>query len=442
MTPSLFADVLQRLSAFALRRPGARPLGRVANLLTYLPLAVGVIACGLAASRKDKGGDFAPIHLTGVGVLDGSPIYDRAYQIQAFGTDYPPGLLPTGMFYPPSTGVAVLPFALLPFRIAQLCWWAVSVAVIAFGVSALLKTLRPEWGPQMWRLLAGAALFCSGVRWGLTPLQGAPLMFGLLCLFASALIKDNLRLAIGLAAFALAFKFTLAVPFLALLFLRRSYWGIGLCGALWLACNVLGMARVGGMVAWQDYRDSLHLVESFNDINTPDPWDPVSVPRIDLTYLVYGLTGWLHLAQAAAKGLAVLIGVALLLGAARAWKAPSVSQLAPYLLVATCLGSLIVYHHHYDMVVVLAPLLLFSLSRDTARVDGAQAWLLAPLWFMLLCLPIGQGHDLLIRWLGPSGCAVMNLSMPIAMLLGLVAGLRALWQELRAPSTVSAVGAT
>jgi hypothetical protein len=438
----MLAEFFRQFQALASRGPGSRPLSSAARWATYVPLLVGVVACGLASSRKDKGGDFAPIHLTGVGVLDGTPIYNRGYQIHEFSTSYPPGLLPTGMFYPPSTGVAVLPFAFLPFKVAQITWWALSVLVIAVGVRALIKVLRPDWGSHMWRLAAGAALFCSGVRWGLTPLQGAPLMFGVLCLFTSAVLQQKMRLAIALAAFALTFKFTLAVPFLALLFLRRSYWGLALCLSLWLACNVLGMARVGGMAAFHDYRASLGLVEGFNDINTPDPWDPVSVPRIDLTYLVYGLTGKLGLAQAAAKVFALLVGLLLLLAALRAWKAPSLAHVAPYLLVSTCLGSAIVYHHHYDLVVVLAPLLLLALSRERPKLGPVAAWLLAPLWLMLVALPIGTTHDLLIRLFGDRACALLNLSMPIASLLALGVGLRLLWLELRAPSVVSAVEVT
>jgi hypothetical protein len=374
--------------------------------------------------------------------LDGTPIYNRGYQIHEFGSTYPASMLPTGMFYPPSTGVAVIPLAFLPFRAAQICWWALSVIIIALGVRALVKTLRPDWAPHMWRLAAGAALFCSGVRWGLTPLQGAPLMFGVLCLFTSTLLKGNMRAAIALAAFALSFKFTLAVPFLALLFLRRSYWGLAVCLSLWIGCNVLGMARVGGMAAFNDYRAGLSQVEVFNDINTPDPWDPVSVPRIDLTYLMYGLTGALRLAQAAAKVFALVVGLLLLVAATRAWKAPNAAQVAPYLLVSTCLGSAIVYHHHYDLVVVLAPLLLLALSRERLTLSSVQAWLLVPLWTMLVALPIGTSHDLLIRLFGLRGCALLNLSMPLASLAALAVGLRLLWLELRAPRAVSAVGAT
>jgi hypothetical protein len=399
---------------------------------SYLLLLLGVLVCASASSRN--GGDFAPIHLTAAGLLRGSPIYNRAYQVAVFESDYPPGMLPTGMFYPPATGLAVLPFGLLPFRPAQIIWFGLTVASIVQGVRALLRSQRPEWGGHVWRFIAAAVLLCSGVRWGMTPLQGAPLMLGVLCLFCAAILGEQKRLAIALAMFALAFKFTLAVPFLAVLFLRRSFLGLAICLTLWVAANVLGMARLGGMAAFHDYRASLSLVESFHDINTPDPWEPISVPRIDLVYFVYGLVGKLPLAQIITKLVTLLVGAVLFLAALRAWKAPSARLVAPYVLASTCLGSLVVYHHHYDLVVVLAPLLLLALAPDRPKLSPGNAWLLAPLWLMLAALPIAQVHQVLTRMFGPQGGVVLNLSMPLVTLLGLGVGLRLLYAELRQPA--------
>lgn len=391
----------------------------VRELTSWAALLIGVLAFGIAASRA--GGDYAPVHLTSVGVLTGVPIYDRSFQLQIFPVHYP-GNLPQGMFYPPATGVALAPLGLLPYEWALVSWFALTLAALVLGVRSLVRALAPERHASVWRFAAAAVLASSALRWGLTPGQGAPLILGVTCLFVAALARGQTKLAIALATFALAFKFTLALPFLALLLLWRHFAGILVCLSFWLASNIWGMARVGGLMAFRQYSANIGLVEAMGDVNTPDPWELVSVPRTDLIYLFYGLLRDLPLSRVLTKVASGAVGLALVWLAFRIGPRPPLRQLFAYLLATTSLGLLVVYHHHYDLAVIIAPLLLLAVARQRLSLSRLDYALLCPLLIALAFLPIHQAQRLLIALLGPQGVAVLNFAFPLLTLAPLVVG--------------------
>jgi len=402
-----------------------------ANAASHGVLGLGLVALLFAASRG--GGDFGPMHLMGVAVVRGLPIYDRAFQLQLFANGEYPGP-PQGMFYPPATGVALLPLAWFSFRIAQHVWCGLTMLAIVFGVRALLKAARPDLQPRAWRFAAGFVMLSAGVRWGITPGQGAPLVLGLLCLFMAQLFNGNRWWAIAIAAFALAFKFTLAVPFLLLLLCFRNYRGLVLCAGTWVVSNAVGLYRVGGLTAMHDYKMNIATVEALGDINTPDPWAPISVPRTDLSYLAFGVLRNLPLARTLAQLACVVIAVVLIWLAWRLGPHPTLRQAFGYLLVGTCLGAAAVYHHHYDWAVLIAPLLLGCLLQERSGLKRTDWLLLSPMCAMLAFLPIALAQRLLIDAFGSRGVVLLNFSFPVLTLVGIGVGLLSLFSGLRRSS--------
>jgi len=375
-----------------------------------------------AASRR-QGQDFASLQLTAVGLATRAPLYDPQWLRTVYPIRYGLGA-PQGVFYPPATGVVMLPFAPLPFRVAQVAWLAVMIVSIVVGVRALVRLARPESSRTSWVLAAAVVLLSACVRWGTTPLQGAPLVLGLLCLFVQAIHLNRWGIAYAIAALVLAFKFTLALPFLGLLLLHRRYGGLAFALFAAVALNVAGFAWLGGRSVFEAYRQNIAFVEAFGDINTPDPWDPVSVPRLDWAYLFYGVSRNI----AGARLLTMLASAGTLLWLC--WEGFKVRNrltlqtTIAFLTPLACLGMLSVYHHHYDASLLAAPFLLVVLLSPSALSRSKWAVAMAfPLVFMMALLPIAVTQSLCRSVLGSNGTAIMNLAFPVAMTLTLLGAL-------------------
>jgi hypothetical protein len=381
-------------------------------------------AASWVASRR-MGGDFVALHCTALGIVRGAPVYDRAWQLAIFASDYP-SLSPQGMFYPPATGAAVAPFGLLPYRVAQVLWLTLMIGTVTFGVRELVRTVRPNSPAYGWSFAAGLVLLSACVRWGMTPLQGAPLVLGLLCIFVAALHTERHVLAAVIATFAIAFKFTLALPFLLLLLLYRRYRALAVAVGAWVALNALGFARMGGLSALRQYRANVAVLEAPGDLNTPDPWDPQSFPRTDWTYLLDGITRDLRLSQIATKLLTVAVGLFLVHFALTSPPIRSLRVVAAFLMAAACLGSLAVYHHIYDLSPLLVPALLFLLLRKQFALPNWMLALAFPVLALIVLTPIGLLQNLVRRAFGPSGTILINLAFPISITLALISSIAAL----------------
>jgi hypothetical protein len=332
-------------------------------------LAIGLLALtlGIAASVRAAmrlGVDFSFLHLTGKGLLAGVNVYDRAWQDSQFSELY--GLKPQlGMFYPPATGFVLVPLSILPYSVAQPLWLCILLGCVVLGVRLLVRSSLPEAAPYVWMLAAGGALLSAGARWAITPLQGAPLAFGLLCWLVVALQREQWKLAVALVAVAAAFKITLALPFFGLLLLYRRYAGVLAAGAICVGLNALGFAIMGAG-SFAGYLHNIAGVESFGDINSPDPSEVYSIPRVDWIYLFYGLTRSSQFSRIACLLVAVLALLWLARDAVRL-KAPfTLSELGLVLSALVCVGSAAVYHHHYDLLPFVVPFTLLAI--------GARPW--------------------------------------------------------------------
>ena len=399
-----------------------RPLGMLVLLLACL-------ASWVSAHRAGVGSvDAYSLHLLALGILDGLRVYDPAVQAQVFEHTYGMGP-PPGLFYPPVTAIVVAPLGLLPVRLAADVLWVVLVAAVVLGVRQLCLLLRPA---ANWPLLAGLLLASACVRWGITPLQTAPLVLGLLAGFYVALVRGNCWLSAGAAGVALALKMTMALPFIGLLLLYRRFGTCVALGVLWLGLNALGFYRVGGLDAWHAYVSNMAVVEGMGDINTPDPWQMISIPRLDWVYLAYGITRQLLLSRLLAP-LTCLACLAYLL-----WKGlklgtpPRNETTEAYLMPLTCLTLLAVYHHHYDLSLAAVPLLVTGLRGGKAALLDRRNLLLLPMVGLMALAPVGLLQTALYQ-VSALAVGVVRLSFPIALTLTLWVSLRHI-RELTGPA--------
>lgn len=376
---------------------------------------VVILLGGMAISLTRVGGgvDFPVLYVMAKNVIAGTNVYLPEVNA-AFATEF--RVSQFGVFYPPATGFAMLPFGLLPYSVAMWGFALLCTLAITFGVRSLVRMASPAAPPHIWMIAAGIMLASSAMRWGMMLLQVAPLVLGLLCVFVTLLHRGKPRWAVCVAIVAMSLKMTLALPFLGLLALRRHYLGAATVVGTWVAINVFGFWHMGPG-SFEHYRRSISHLEMIGHISSPDPWRPIALPRLDWVSLFYGITANLTFARTATLALAAACFLWLAWCALRNPRPHDLRSTTMFLGATTCLGSLAVYHHQYDAILFFAPALLGVLV--FARKDLWGYLLIAPLVAMLLVLPIGKAQDLLASLMGLTGIGLLKLSFPVAFSLAL-----------------------
>jgi glycosyl transferase family 87 len=395
---------------------------------------VGLVAAGIVFgwSRAQRGPDFAVVRAMAVGVATGTNVY-LLNDPGAVGEGV------VGMVYPPAIGFAVLPLAFLSDAVGRVAWFLVMNATLVLGIRSLVRFALPSARDHVWLIASGLVLFSSAVRWGMMLLQGAPFMLGLLCFFIVALCTDKPRLALALATLAVAFKMTLALPFLGLLLLYRRFAAFAFSGAAFVALNALGFLRMG-VGAFATYQHNVAVFEAIGptNINGPDPWMGITLPRLDWVFLFYGITRDLPASRIANLVCTAIVGLWLLREAL--WFRPPgrLPETTMFLAALVCLGSLCVYHHQYDVCLFFAPLLLILFgSRSVPRPPWASL-LVLPLSLMIAFLPIGAAQHAVEIALGPEWVGLLKLTFPVSLTLALLGSLVLLrrCRELSVPLSV------
>jgi hypothetical protein len=397
-----------------------RSARRLRGHIGSLVLAAGVLGSAAAAARM--GVDIVYMHFTGAGIVHGLHVYDPVWQRDALNRMYGVNPHPAGIMYPPNTGFITFPLSFLPVRLAQVAWFSILVLAVVVGTRVIVRHVASPDRREDWRLAAGLVLLSACMRWGITPLQCAPLVYGLLCLLVVGLHSDRDEWIFATTCLVLNLKVTLALPFLGLLWLHRRYKLLAAALGVWALLTVVGFARVGGLAAVADYRLNIASMEAITDINTPDPWLPLSIARLDWIYLFYGLTQNLALARTLALALAASVALFLTQEAMRVRRAPNLETTAAFLAPLVYLTLLCVYHHHYDSSLVLVPLILFIFS-EPGTAPRTSRWLAVPLLLLITLVPVATTQQLVVRCFGMSKMGVLNMLFPISTSLALAGSL-------------------
>ena len=110
----------------------------------------------------------------------------------------------------------------------------------------------------------------------------------------------------------------------------------------------------------------------------------------------------------------------------------SIRSTALFLPPLVCLGSLCVYHHHYDASLFFVPALLWGLVLARQGLPRWGAFMSAPLLAIILILPFGFAQNLASKLFGEHGIGLLKLSFPLALTAALVGSLALLFRGLRA----------
>jgi hypothetical protein len=380
-----------------------------------------LILLGLAIGwryAQGRGEDFNHPYVVGKMILAGRNVYDAEERRRAY-REWTDKEAQWGMFYTPSSGVAMLPLALLPHSVARPLWFALLAFALLYGVWRLSVVYAPEWPPSARVLLLGLLMCSAGVRWNFLLLQPGSLVVGLLCLFVAALAQNKRGAALACASFVACLKVTFALPFLGLALVQRRWTLAAGVIALWALVNGIGFARMGGMEAVQGYRSDMRQFEKPGEPNYPDPRLPNSHDRLDWPLLLNAISLDPPRSRAISLALTVLAALWLCWEARRARAFSRDPQTAVvFLAPLTCLSLLCIYHQRYDAVILLAPLAAWVCApKELRRLPGAR-------WFIALVVlfaglysvtPVqawaarvfGENADLYRK---PLGCVVITLA--------------------------------
>ena len=370
-------------------------------------MIVLLLACAVSwSSSRRHGADYYSMYLLARSIATRQNIYDPAVNVPAFNAEYA-GRAAPGIYYPPSTGLVLLPLGILPYQLSSALWFTLLVVSVAWTTRELLRLFAPDLDGSAWMLVSGLVLLSACMRWNMYALQGAPLVYSCLGLFVVALHHSRTRTLFFLTCFVLCFKATFALPLFGLLILYRHY---RLCaGALlvWVALNGIGFLCLGHG-SFAAFRQGMADMEAPGGLNSPNPWEMISVTRLDWVYLGCGVGANLFLARALNAILTAGVGIWLLLQGRRLRShAVDVNATTLFLLPWTCLTALCVYHHHYDIAPLLIPLLMLLCRWKHLILPDWTRWMLLPAALYMLLYPVTPANTLFIR-LGGEELAIMG----------------------------------
>jgi hypothetical protein len=330
-----------------------------------LGLGLLLLCVGLMLNWRNsqvRGEDFGSLFVISKSILERFDIYNATTveRVAAYRNYANSDWVPWGIFNPPSSGVALLPLALLPYEIAKVLYFILATTVLLGGMCRLMQlfTNGLQFGTQV--LILGAVLCSAGARWGFFYLQQAPLIFGLLGLFLWELDKQRSVRAFAICTLAILLKFTLFLPFAGLSLIRGRRLLVAATITASVLANVVGFALIGGTDAVRGYRANMALFERPDQLNYPDFRAPNSMQRLDWPYLLNALSPDLSRSQIIALFLTALSAAWLLLEFYRVRRfADEPSTTVAFLGPLVCLSLLSVYHHHYDAIALLGPVLLY-----------------------------------------------------------------------------------
>ncbi len=326
-------------------------------------LLIGSAIC-LYVAWKD-GSDFAQSYVLSKMIVQGINPYKNKIVTShtAVGAVYMKSvghIVDLRVLYPPSTGVALLPLAFLPFQLAKMIWFAISYILLVGGLWRLITHFAPGWNKRDTVLAIGLVLCASCVRWGFGLLQYAPIMLGLISLFIVMLMRGRTGLVVLIGSVILCLKPTFGVPIFALALLQRRYGLTFILLAVFLLVNLVGFDRIGGVTALKTYYANITSFDAPGFHGYPNPYSPTYSVRLDWPYLLAAVTR--NVPRAKALGMLLSVGAFFLV----AWEwfrlpandSPITASIACLIGPVISLSLLSVYHEEYDFSLLIIPLII------------------------------------------------------------------------------------
>jgi hypothetical protein len=297
----------------------------------------------------------------------------------------------------------------------------------------------PTWDRSLRMLVLGVFMCAACTRWGFKVGQPVPAVLGLFALFMVELKGRRWWLLVLYAGLVVSVKLTFGMPFLLLAAALRRVRVVLALGALIVSFNLIGIWGHGGLHILQDYKANMATFERPDELNYPDPRGFNSLARTDWPYVLNAidpnfrrntLIGYvlslLTLAWLAKQALSTP-------KAAMNEERSALAAMGP----AAAISMLAVYHHHYDIGIMLLPLLAYA-GRDEFRRQRAAWVYVAAVGLYAGFYPYAKFADLATNLLGPSSVLFTKPLACVVCIIGLVASCVVLRSTLRRGGSHSA----
>ena len=318
-----------------------------AAFLVALALVTVRLLTTLSDPGSDQGGyvDFRDaVHAPANALLDGVNPYNTT-DLLAHDPDIGAAFNP----YSPHHLLLVIPLAALPIEVAGTIWWMVNALLLLIVCRYVVERTQPAWGQTGMFVLASLALISNPGRSNF--LTGQPTLAVVLGAYV-ALTTDRPWLAS--AATAVAFiKPQFGIP-LVILMAATGRWraaagGLGLTAALSLPIVTAIVAIEGGIG---------NVIEALSDNIRSSASEAESVFRIDLVGMVIREFG-------VEVDVAVVLVIAALLAGFGVWLIRRWGQSDIVALTVVALVTLLsLYHHPYDGLLLMWPIVGLATSGD------------------------------------------------------------------------------
>jgi len=397
---------------------------------TRMVLGFALLALGLALGRRSFNGfghDLAQLYVAGQLLRHGHNIYDWNVQTEGY-LHYIGEVMTWGHFYTPASSVVVLPMTLLTYPVAREAWFFGGFVVMLYGLWRFMEAYVPAWDRSHRVLVLGLVMCSSCVRWACWAGQPASILLGLFSLFMVELRTGRNVLVVAYAGFMGALKVTLGMPFLLIVVALRRYGLAAAMLATWALLTLIGTFGHGGFEILADYRANMAVFEDPERLNYPDPRGVGSGSRTDWPYLLNAI--WPNIEVNRLLGW-VLTMITLAWLARTLWRTDKSAMNDRTLMLAligpiTSISMLAIYHHPYDIVIMLLPIFVYATQQEFRGGDA--------LVYMLTVGAFAGLHqeknfaDLLHHIMGPSSVLIARPLACVVCIVALVTSCRILRQ--------------
>jgi hypothetical protein len=322
-----------------------------------------LILLGIVINRhafNTWGHDFAQHYISAWLLREGKNVYNHQLQVDAY-MRYVGGVQSWGHFYTPGAAVLALPSTIFPYPVIRESWFWIATAVTIGALGWFMAAYIPAWDRPTRVLVIGLILCAASTRWAFKTAQPATMILGLFGVFLAELKAGRKWSAFLAGALVGATKVTFALPFVLMGLAQRRIGIVAAMVAFWAALNVIGIYGMGGPSILVDYRANMAEFERPDQLNYPDPRGFNSLARTDWPYILNAVDPDFS-RNNAIGALLSLICLGWLTYEVIRHKERLHDDDATMALSASVLAisMLAVYHHHYDIGLLLLPVLAFT----------------------------------------------------------------------------------
>jgi hypothetical protein len=435
--PQLNSNALEQAWTAA-ESPRAKRPWFVARLI----LGVVLLVTGILVSRRafnEWGHDFAPQYMSACLLREGKNVYD--FKVQEDGYLRHIGYVTTwAHFHPPGAAVVALPATLIPYQAARQLWFVVALAVMVFGLWRFMVVFLPRWDLS-WRVLVLGMLMCAATtRWGFKVAQPGSIVLGGFGLFLAELRSSRSWVAFLCGGIIAAMKVTFGLPFFLMALAQRRWKLTVAMSAFVVVVNLVGLFGMGGPKILADYKANFAQFERADQLNYPDPRGSNSLARTDWPYLLNAFNPVLERNNRIGFALTLLalawLTTEVLRARRRALEESAMLALSGPL---AALSMLAVYHHHYDMGILLLPLLAF-VGRPEFRALPLTWCYVLPVGLYAGLYPYDKFSKLAERFFGPGSVVVTRPLAAVVSITAFVTSLLLVRAVTRGKATQRAAG--